>query len=353
MYKSARLVRLQSLALVVCVTLALFIALVPPHVAAITLLGDRYDKLSTSAANTPSNHLIGIHMLNTAVPVGSISLEFCSNSPIFGDVCNTPAGFDASAAVLAAQTGETGFSIHGNSTPTHLILTRTPSVPSGAMSTYLFTDVVNPSAIGSYFLRIQTFSSTDATGPDIENGGVVLSVTSGVSVSAEVPPYIRFCAAVAITSLDCSTASSYFIDLGELRPTATSHATSQFVIATNAAYGYSIFLNGTTLTSGNNIIPAMTSLGSSSVGTSQFGINLRANTNPTVGSEVVGPGTSTATADYGTVNQFKFLNGDTLVTVANSNADRKFTVSYIVNVSTAQPAGVYSTTVTYICLANF
>ncbi len=320
---------------------------------AYTLLGSRYDILSTSVAATPSNNEIGMQMLNTTTPVGSISLLFCSNSPIIGDVCNAPTGFDASAAILSTQNGQTGFNIHPNSTINNIILTRPPVAPTAAQGVYLFTNIVNPSVVGSYFLRIQTYSSTDATGAAIESGGVVMSIVSGLSFSAEVPPFIRFCAAVTIVSLDCSTANTFFIDLGELSPTATSHATSQFVIATNAALGYSIFINGTTLTSGNHTIPALAVPTGSVIGTSQYGINLKANSNPSVGAEPVGPGTATASADYANVNQFKFANGDTLVSVNTSNADRKFTVSYMVNVSTSQSAGVYSTTMTYICLANF
>jgi hypothetical protein len=246
-----------------------------------------------------------------------------------------------------------GFSIHPNSTANRIVLTRPPLNPLNTPSTYQFDNIINPSDAGSHYVRLQTFGSTDATGPDIENGGVVFAILPALNVAAEVPPYIRFCAGVTVVNFDCSTAVNFFIDFGDFSTGFTSTASSQFVVATNAAFGYSITLSGATLTSGNNVIPALAVPTSPSPGTSQFGLNLRANTSPAVGQEVVGAGTSNPSADYGIQNQFKFLNGDILVSSPTSNDNRKLTVSYITNISGGQETAVYATTITYICLANF
>ncbi len=346
--------RLRAFLLTLVVLAALLVEAAPQRVmAAPTLLPNRYDLINTSAASATAIHEFGLTMANTVTPVSSISFEFCSNTPIINDPCVPPAGFDASSTVLTAQSGEVGFSIHPSSTANRIVLTRPPLNPSGVSSTYHFIAITNPSGVGSYFVRLKTYSSSDATGPNIEEGGVVFAITSGLSVGAEVPPYLRFCAATTIVNFDCSTATSFFIDLGELRTTQINKASSQFVVATNAQSGYSISLNGTTLISGTNVIPAMAVQSPPTVGVSQFGINLKANTIPAIGAEVVGPGTSTASAGYNLANLYKFQAGDILTSVNHSDANRKYTVSYIVNVSSSQPAGVYSTTITYICLANF
>lgn len=343
-----------SLALYVAIITALLLSVVPFHVnAASVLLTNRSDQISDSAASVTATHLFGFTMTDTTQAVGSISFEFCSNTPIIGDVCTASAGLDVSAAVLTDQTGETGFSIHTDSTSSRIILTRTPANPTGVPSTYQFDDITNPSDPGSHYVRLQTYASTDATGVDLESGGVVYAILPGLSVSAEVPPYIRFCAGITIVGFDCATANTFFIDLGLLDNNNTSTGSSQFLVATNAASGYSVTLSGTTMVSGNNVIPGMAAPGSSAPGTSQFGINLRSNSNPSVGQNVVGAGTANPRPDYNAPNQFKFQQGDVLVGSPVPNDNRKFTVSYIVNISPNQQPGVYATTISYICLANF
>lgn len=318
-----------------------------------TILGTRADTIASSVSGAVTSHVFSLTMLNTTNVVGSIGFEFCSNTPIPNTGCTFPAGFSAANRVLSAQTGDGGFSIHANSNSNRIVLSRPPLNPTAVLSTYQFDNIVNPSSPGSYYVRLQTYTSTDGTGPDIENGGVVFAIVSSLSLSAVVPPYLKLCVAVTIVSFDCSTANSFFIDMGELSRSTTSKGSSQFVVATNAASGYSVTLSGTTLTAGNNTISALTVPTGSIAGTSQFGLNLRANSNPVVGNEVVGPGGANTGAGYSTPNQYKFQSGDTLVSSSNSDDNRKFTVSYVANINANQPAGVYVTTLTYICLANF
>jgi hypothetical protein len=202
-------------------------------------------------------------------------------------------------------------------------------------------------------VRIETFTSTDATGADVEQGGVVFAIVPALTVTSIVPPYIRFCASVTIAGYDCSTATSYFIDMGEFSTSNTTRVSSEFVVATNAGYGYSVTMSGTTLTSGNNTIPAIFPGGGSTIGTNQFGVNLRANSTPSIGADPNGLGVGVVALEYNTPNLFRFRSGDTLVTSNNSSDNQKFTVSYVTNINGAQPAGYYATTITYICLANF
>lgn len=332
---------------------ALLTRVVPLSFAQTPYTPRRSDKLSTSVVSAVATHVIGFGINNNTTPLGSIKLEFCSNSPIPEEVCNFPTGFDASAAVLGSQSGETGFIIGPGSNANTLILTRAPSIPFQGDSSYILDNVANPSSVGSYYLRIQTFSSIDATGSAIEQGGTVFAIVGGFDINTEVPPYIRFCAAVTIGNLDCSTATSFFIDFGELRTSQTAKASSEFLAATNAEFGYTVTVSGTTLTSGINPIPALVVPTGSTTGASQFGINLKANGNPAIGSEPSGPGSGSINAGYNIPNQFKYQSGDTLVSVPNSSDNRKYTVSYMANISSGQPAGYYTTTLSFICLANF
>lgn len=350
----ATLSTVKTLSLAVLLVFGFSFLLIPgSRKASADGLNNRFDKMSDSQVSAIATHLVGFDITNTINLLGSIELEFCSNSPLPNTACTPPTGFDLTATTLGTQTGNTGFSKHPNSTANVFILTRAPSVPSGGASSYTLNGVVNPSVLGTYYIRVLTFSSNDATGAPVEDNGIALSANNVFSVNSEVPPYLKFCVAVSISGFDCSTANLFAIDYGEFSKTQSSAASSEFVVATNGQFGYNVTVNGTTLTSGNNIIPALIAPSASVPGVSSFGINLRSNNNPAVGSEAVGYPAGGPTANYANVNQFMYGDGDAVALSPGVSGDRKYTISYIANVSNAQAPGFYSTTLSYICLANF
>lgn len=337
------------MSIVICA--ALLVGVVPLSYAAAGELEDRFIKLSGREASAVVTHSFGFRMGNLAEPVGSVSIEYCSNSPLINEICTPPAGLNVAGATLTEQNGEAGFSVFSQ-TNNAIVLTRPAVLPSGTSGEYIFNNVINPSQLGSSYARLKTFTSTDATGLPIETGGVVYSIGSGLSVNTEVPPYLIFCASVSIPLGDCSAATTYFINLGELLTTVPAVGTSEFMVATNAADGYSVVISGTTLTSGNNIIQPLSTGGPSQVGQSQFGINLRQNSVPSVGSQPTA-GFGAPTAAYNIPNVFRFQNGDVIASSVRTSDYQRYTVSYLTNISDDQPAGYYATTLTYICLANF
>ncbi len=330
----------------------IYSALAPSHTVAAPLLSSRFDRMSNPRAGETSIHNIGMTINEVSTVLGSVEITFCSNSPILGDVCTAPPGFDALTATYQNEVGNSGFSIHPNSTANRIILTRFPILPTSTNFSFELAGVTNPSVPGSHYLRLQTYATEDATGTATEEGGIAISISSGFDVSAEVPPYLKFCAGATITGYDCASATSFLLDLGDFSTQETSTASSQFVVATNAGSGFNVTMAGTTLTSGNNIIPGVNNA-SSSVGTSQFGVNLRANTNPVIGIEPVGPGAALVRPNYNIPNVFRFVPNESIVHGTGTTDNRKFTMSFITNISNNQPAGVYATTLSFICLANF
>ncbi len=284
--------------------------------------------------------------------VGSLGLQFCSDGSLSGTPCTPPAGFDTSLVGLTFQAGATGFTVLPAAS-NEIIISRPPvAVTSGASAVYTFAGLDNPSDTGSMYVRVSTYASSDGSGSFTDFGGLALSINEPPTVSAEVPPYLLLCLGESITGLDCNTATEPFSDVGTLGPLVTGAAQSQMLAGTNADGGYSMWVIGGTMTSGNNTLPAMAG-GSSQKGVSQFGINLRANTNPIIGQDVAGPGSANIAAGYNQQNQFRYQSGDALASVTLPDDVRKYTVSYIVNVADGQPGGVYATTLTYIALANF
>lgn len=290
--------------------------------------------------------------LATPGTLGSIRIQFCSNTSLIGDTCDPPSGFDASNTSVVAQTGETGFNIHSSSTANEVILSRTPIPAAATNVSYTLDLITNPSVSSSTFIRVLTYISDNGTGPETDAGGLAFATNRLVNVSAEVPPYLTFCIGTSIAGYNCSTAEGEIVDFGVLTPTQTSSGSTKMVTATNADSGYSIRVGGTTLTSGNNTIPAMDN-GPPQTGVSQFGINLRSNVNPNTGADVEGPGAGLPVNGYNTPNIYRFAGGEVIASSMEPDDYRKYTVGYIVNVHKDQPGGLYSTTLTYICLANF
>jgi hypothetical protein len=290
--------------------------------------------------------------LTSVSPVGSIEFEYCDNTPFVGTVCTAPAGFSASAATLQSEAGETGFSIDPSSTVNRIVLSRI-AVPTAAIPVqYVFQDVVNHSTQNStVYVRIATFATTDGTGPRTDTGAVAYATVSNISVAGFVPPYLTFCVGVTV-ALNCSSSTGVLLNFGQLVTNQPRFVSSQFSVATNDPGGYATFIAGPTMISGNNVIPALDPPHASQTGTSQFGMNLRANSSPAVGTDPIGVGTGVIAAGYNTPNQFFFRNQ--LLTSSPVSSDfNRFTASYIVNVSGAQQPGIYSTTLTYIATAAF
>jgi hypothetical protein len=162
-----------------------------------------------------------------------------------------------------------------------------------------------------------------------------------------------FCAGTSITGQNCGTISGSAVNFGNFSTTSTNSGTSVMAASTNANGGYAITVNGTTLTSGANTIAALASQTVSTIGSQQFGLNLRDNATPNVGTDPTGPGTGTYTANYGTADQYRFVTGDTVASNAGPDDARAYTVSYIVNVSGVTAAGIYTAVMTYICTATY
>jgi hypothetical protein len=123
--------------------------------------------------------------------------------------------------------------------------------------------------------------------------------------------------------------------------------------ATNAASGYSITVAGSTLT-GPSTLTAMAGA-ASATNSKQFGINLRANTTPTVGTNVSGSGSGIAKvgSGYETADSFKFVSGNTIAEATAPTNSNTFTVSYIANIDGSTLPGAYSTVLTYVATPNF
>lgn len=341
---------------IVVVALVLSISFVPLFLApgAFALeLTTRSVGVGSAQVGAATNHSYTFTVPTTAV-IGSITFEYCTNSPLEYIPCVAPAGLTVAAASIATQTGNTGFSVSvPDTTANRLVITRTAGAGVTGVTTFNFTSIINPSTANqTSYIRIATLASTDGSGVPNDLGAVAMSTAAAFEVSAYVPPYLTFCVGVFVT-VNCNSVTGFKVDIGELQTTIASTASMQFSGATNDPTGFTTYLNGFTMTSGNNVITALSTNAGSLPGTGQFGLNLRANTIPAGGLDPVGAGTSAATAGYGTANSFRFVNGEAITNSPTSTDFKLFTATYIVNVGDGQAPGVYATTMTFTAVAAF
>jgi len=294
--------------------------------------------------------------------VGSIDLLFCTDplptavidEVVVANPCTIPTGLDVSHAVLSAQSGETGYSILKQTT-NEIVLTRTPTPANEIASSYTFSGVVNPTYSGErYAVRMMDYHTTDASGQYVNLGSALTEVTIGPILETQIAPTLIFCVAQQVSEDCSSTTGGNFSDLGTLDPTRPLTATSQMAVGTNASQGFVITANGPSMEAGTSEITPLASPTVSAPGNSQFGINLRANNSLGIGSDPDGAFTNAVPApDYNVPDEFKYVNGDVIASAPNVSLVRRFTISYILNTPPNIRAGVYTTTITYICSGRF
>lgn len=159
---------------------------------------------------------------------------------------------------------------------------------------------------------------------------------NGYAPAAE--PYIMF-------SVDNAN-----IDLGVLSIASTAYTSGTFHVEAYLAEGYVVtnasdppsYTSGVTTHTFNNL----TTPTAATPGTEQFGINVVANTSPSVGANPVQIPDSSfsfgqAAPGYNTANLFKYIKGNTIAYSSKSSGITDYTVSYIYNISSTTPAGQY------------
>lgn len=331
-----------------------FLATTTTQAAQIT---SRKVTLGSSTPSAVTSYTVSTAALPTATAVQSVELIACTTA---SGACTTPSGFTITgSATTGVTTGlgtNTGWT-NNTATPGSLRITNTNAVaPSGVVS-IPWTSVTNPSATNTtFFLRMNTYSGTAWTGL-LDSGVIAVSTSAAITVTASVDETLTFCTGTSgITSSSCAGATGSSVALGTLTSATTGSGTSQIGITTNAGTGYAVTYFGPTLTSGANTITAIGATAAASVqNTSQFGVNLRANTVPTIGSDPAGAGSGTPTTQYNIVNSYAFVasTATSIASAGAADAFRLYTVSYIANIPALQAPGAYTTTLTYVGTATF
>lgn len=332
------------------------------QVGAAGQLTSRKLTLSTSAGNTAATWAFTFTLTETTA-LNGISFQVCTTA---SGTCSAPGSWTNSGSAYSSLTyngsSQSGWALD-NAAGYLRIKNNSSSATANSPIVATFNTVTNPNTTNAtFFVRILTYSGDDFT-TQVDNGVVAASTSQAISVSASVDESLTFCTGTSgITNSSCSGATGSTVSLQTAGSTnvsasATAYGISQFGVGTNAVAGYSVTISGTTLTcgtcAGTPTISALSSQTASSTGSEQFGLNLRDNATPDVGTNADGSGSATPTANYNTVDQYRFVSGDSIASKASSDQFRRFHAAYIANIDTATEAGTYNTTLVYIATATF
>lgn len=154
---------------------------------------------------------------------------------------------------------------------------------------------------------------------------------------------------------------------GSFSPVTTATATTSFQVLDYTSYGYDVILMGNPPHYGNHTIAPMGTDGaeSSLTGKDQFGINLVKNADPNDPSNPAkslgadpdygqfGAPEATPTEEYRTADKFRYVSGEPIATSPKSSGLVKYTISYIVNVSSLTPGGQYQSSQSIVVIPTY
>jgi hypothetical protein len=147
-------------------------------------------------------------------------------------------------------------------------------------------------------------------------------------------------------------------NLGVLDTEHTATATRIVKVRNYLSKGYIIQLAGEPPSQGTHALTGITEPSTSHQGAEQFGVNLVANTAPSVGADPIQVPSNVISFgyvadDYVTQNLFKYINGDIVAKSDSSTGETDFTISMIINVSNTTPAGRYGGSLSAIVVPTY
>lgn len=168
--------------------------------------------------------------------------------------------------------------------------------------------------------------------------------------------YLEMVVTAAAINLDTPSG-----DAGILSTTETAIGSGVFYVRAylNGSYSVLTLSQPPTNESGDTLAP-LTTAAAATTNIEQFGMNLVANTSPTVGANPAVQPNSTyangqAASGYNTANQFQYNPGDTIAQNGSSPAwgQTNYTISYIANISGITESGYYQMPHDLVAVSTF
>lgn len=179
---------------------------------------------------------------------------------------------------------------------------------------------------------------------DVGTTTVNILTDDQVAVTATVDQSLTFSVSDNTIGFGSLSASAACFAQGTAACSASEVEAHNIIVGTNAENGYSMTINGTTLTNGAFTIATTSANTASTVGSEQFGLRMTAT-----------GGSGTVSAPYAAAGYaFDSLNfPDQVAASTGASANTTYSVRYIANIASVTEAGAYTSTLTYVSTANF
>lgn len=363
-------------------------------VLASTLAGS----VTTGAANSETNGGNTTHTFTFDTPsttsLQQIDFLYCTTAI---GVCTPPTSLAVGTPTIATQTTDgnawSNAWTTGSSSANRITISNTGAAPAVANDTavFAFSGLRNPDTVGTFFVRIRTYS--DAGSTLVDDGTVAAAITTGIQITTRVAETLGFSVTgevddthvgdpTAVGTCDPVTGSGA-IQIGDpayeytLDINSAYDAWSAFRLYTNASNGVVVQYEGELLTrsGGGADIDSIGTGQASQPGTEQFGLAIAENANGDAGSgdflyvdgsadwqntngyldTAANYGGGDGTITSGGTALFSYAAGTpTTIAVGGSYVDcATGAVRYIANVSPLTPSGVYTTTIVYSAVPTY
>jgi hypothetical protein len=326
-----------------------------PQIAIAASLTALSDTMSSSKISTLSSHALRFTTPtgasdNTDTIIITFPSDFNFTSKTIGTVTFThgaTTGAENTETLAASPSGSAWGAVFSGTQNRILTLTA-PTDGIGAASvaasdkviiSYTSANSTNPSTAASFVIGTTgTFGDTGST--------TINTLTDDqVAVSAVVAQSLTFSISDNTIGFGTLSAGAAAYATGDTNGSASEVGAHDLVVGTNAANGYTMSLNGATLTSGANTITAIgASNTASAAGTEQFGLRMTA-----------AGGSGTVTAPYA-ASGFAFDTAafpDQVASASGASANTTYSARYIANITSNTEAGSYTTALTYTATANY
>ncbi|MBI3888450.1 hypothetical protein HY311_01510 [Candidatus Nomurabacteria bacterium] len=337
--------RIASLVLMIALVVVSFSGARVANAASLT---SKSDTMSSLKISTAASHIIKFTTPTGTAFGNTITVTFPAGFNLTGKTFSTifmtfgaTLGTESTATIAATNAANTW----GAAVAAQVLTLTAPSSGTGlivagnkVILTLTSANMINPASPALYAINIAgTFGDTGST-------SVTILSNDQVAVSATVDQSITF------------SISGNSIGFGSLSPTVARYATSDtlgsgsdtvahtLAVGTNATSGYTLLLNGSTLTDGANTIAAIGATNTAyATGTEQFGVRYDA-----------AGGTATVSAPY-SASGFAFVAGspNQIASASAPSATTTYSAHYLGSVAALTKAGSYATALNYTAVANF
>ncbi len=319
------------------------------YAAAITAASDT---LSSQKVSTLANHDIQFTTPTGVASGQTIIITLPSDFSIAAamDFTDMDVLDDASNVTLAASpSGATWGAVRTSATVITLTNGTTVVTAGSVMRIKIGTNATNQST------GVRQITNTTSNGSKViaisgtftDTGNITVNILTDdqVAVTATVDQSLTFSISDNTIGFGSLSSSAACYAQGTAACSASEVEAHNVIVGTNAGSGYSMTLNGTTLTSGAFTITAIgASNTASAIGTEQFGLRMTAT-----------GGSGTVTAPYAAsgfaLNTASFPSQ--VASASGSSANTTYSARYIANIASNTEAGAYTSTLTYVTTANF